>query len=470
METARTDDAKDEGPCLWAIGGGKGGVGKSMITSNLAIALARRGRRIIVVDADLGGGNLHTILGIRKPHRTLSDFMNREVAELDDVVCESGAPHLALVSGSGAFLAMANPKHSQKERLLRKIRTLPADDVLLDLAAGSAFNVLDFFLEAKRGVVVVVPEPTSLENAYHFLKAAFFRSLSRAAREPQVRHLLEQVMKDRVRLDVHSPRELIARVRAIDSAAGRMLEEETQAFHPMLVVNQVRTAEQRHVGPDIATACREYLGTDVSYLGAVARDEAVHAAVSQRQPVLSLHPYCPFSRDVERLAAKLLDEEEPTLARADELRRSYLHRRELFREGSLATHGLLSDDDRQNQLARIEARYSERLERWNQPRRTAPRAEPKLPAPDLEQPGLYLKSCRELLGLTPRQAYERTRLATLDAIERQAWDELPPEPWRSRHIASYARSLGVADAEAVARAVRGLCVPQPLEPAADASA
>jgi flagellar biosynthesis protein FlhG len=462
MATAAPEDANREGACLWAIGGGKGGVGKSMITSNLAIALARRGRRVIVVDADLGGGNLHTILGIRKPHRTLSDFMNREVAELDDVVCETGVPNLSLVSGSGAFLAMANPKHSQKERLLRKIRTLPADDVLLDLAAGSAFNVLDFFLEAKRGVVVVVPEPTSLENAYHFLKAAFFRALSRAAREPHVRHLLEQVMKDRTRLDVHSPRELITRVRSIDTAAGRNLDEQMQAFQPMLIVNQVRTPEQRRVGPDIATACREYLGTEVSYLGAVARDEAVHAAVSQRQPVLSLHPYCPFSRDVEKLAARLLDEEEPTLARADELRRSYLHRRELFGEGSLATHGLLSDEDRQTQLARIEARYTERIERWSQPRRVAQRPEPKLPAPDLEQPGVYLKSCRELLGLTPREAYERTRLSTLDAIERQAWDELPPEPWRSRHIEAYARALGVAETEAVVRAVRQLCATETL--------
>jgi flagellar biosynthesis protein FlhG len=467
MQLAASDSEKREGPCLWAVGGGKGGVGKSMVTSNLAIALARRGRRIILVDADLGGGNLHTILGIKKPHRTLSDFMNREVASLDDVICETGIPNLSLVSGSGAFLAMANPKHSQKERLLRQIRTLPADDVLLDLAAGSAFNTLDFFLEAKRGVVVVVPEPTSLENAYHFLKAAFFRSLSRAAREPRIRHLLEQVMKDRKRLDIHSPRELIERVRSIDSAAGHLLDEQTRAFQPMLIVNQVRTAEQRGVGPDIATACREYLGTEVQYLGAVARDEAVHAAVSQRQPVLTLHPYCAFSRDLGALAARLLDEEEPNLQRKDELRRSYLQRRTLFGEGSLATHGLLSDEDRQTQLTRIEARYSARLERWSQPRKSPAPVETKLPALDPAQPGVYLKRCRELLGLTPRQAYERTRLATLDAIEREAWGELPPEPYRSRHIAAYANALGVADAEAVARAVRALCSPA-VEAAAEA--
>jgi flagellar biosynthesis protein FlhG len=443
-------DSQD-GPCVWALGGGKGGVGKSMITANLAIALARRGRRCIALDADLGGGNLHTILGVRKPHRTLSDFLNREVSSLSDVLCETSIPNLSLVSGSRAFLEMANPKHSQKERLLRQIRTLDADDLLLDLSAGSAFNVLDFFLEARRGIVVVVPEPTSLENAYHFLKAAFFRSLSRATREPQVRHVVEQVMKERDRLDVHSPRELIARVAALDRVAGRALEDQARTFQPLLIVNQARTPDHRRMGDDIALACREYLGTDVEYLGAVARDEQVHAAVSQRRPALELHPYCSFSRDVEALAARLLDVEAPDLAESDELRRAYLHKREVFGEESLATHGLLSEGERRTQLARFESSYAERMSRASQQRTSAPaQPEPALPPPDLEQPGGYLKRCRELLGLTLRNAYERTRLSTLEAIESEAWDALPPEPYLSRHVVAYARALGVRDVEAVA--------------------
>ena len=454
MNPLQTNPLESEplnGPCVWALGGGKGGVGKSMITANLAIALARRGRRCIAVDADLGGGNLHTILGVRKPHRTLSDFLNREVPSLADVLCETSIRNLSLVSGSRAFLEMANPKHSQKERLLRQIRTLEADDLLLDLSAGSAFNVLDFFLEARRGIVVVVPEPTSLENAYHFLKAAFFRSLSRATREPQVRHVVEQVMKERDRLDVHSPRELIARVVALDRTAGRALEDQARAFQPLLIVNQARTPDHRRMGHDIALACREYLGTEVEYLGAVARDEIVHQAVSQRQPVLELHPYCAFARDVEALAARLLDAEAPDPAKADELSRSYRQRRELFGEESLATHGLLSEEERSAQLARLESRYEERMSRATLPRTHAP-AQPEvaLPPLDLEQPGAYLRRCRELLGLTLRNVYERTRLGTLEAIEREAFEILPPEPYLSRHVFEYARALGVRDAEAIA--------------------
>jgi flagellar biosynthesis protein FlhG len=442
------------GPCVWALGGGKGGVGKSMISANLAIALARRGRRVVAVDADLGGGNLHTILGVRKPHRTLSDFLNRDVGSLADVLCETSTRNLSLVSGSRAFLEMANPKHSQKERLLRQLRTLEADDLLLDLAAGSAFNVLDFFLEARRGIVVVIPEPTSLENAYHFLKAAFFRSLSRATREPQVRHVVEHVMKERERFDVHSPRELMARVAAVDRNAGRALEDQARTFRPLLIVNQARTPDHRRMGKDIALACREYLGTEVEYLGSVARDEIVHQAVSQRQPVLELHPYCAFARDVEALAARLLDAETPDLAEADELSRHYRQRRELFGEESLATHGLLSEEERDAQLRRLESRYAERMGRASLQRPSAPaEPEPELPPLDLEQPGAYLRRCREQLGLSLRSVYERTRLGTLEAIEREAFELLPPEPYLGRHVFEYARALGVREAEAVAAAL-----------------
>jgi hypothetical protein len=282
------------------------------------------------------------------------------------------------------------------------------------------------------------------------VKAAFFRSLSRAAREPQVRHILEQVVKDRGRLDVHSPRELIARVLERDRSAGRALEDQARAFAPRLIVNQVRTPEHREVGNDMALACREYLGTEVEYLGAVARDDVVHTAVSQRRPALELLPSSSFARDIDAIAARLLDAEVPNFAMAEELSRVYRHRRQLFGEDSLATHGLLSEEDRRAQLERLDSRYAERMSRANERFGKAQTPERSLPPVDLEAPGAYLRRCRELLGLTLRDLRERTRLATLEAIEAEGWDALPPEPWLGRHVFEYARALGVRDAEAVA--------------------
>ncbi|MEE8581458.1 MAG: P-loop NTPase, partial [Myxococcota bacterium] len=280
-------------------------MGKSVVTVNLAVAMARRGQRCVLVDADLGGANLHTLLGVRKPDRTLSHYLNADIAKLSAVMCETPFPNLWLISGCDALLEMANPKYSQKQKLLRNLRHLDVDHVLLDLGAGSAFNVLDFFIEAQHQILVVVPEPTSIENTYHFLKAAFYRWLRKAAREFGVREAIERVLGEETRRRVRSPRELIEAVLRVDPVAGQALLERARAFSPMLVVNQTRTPEHRRVGWEISQACRDYLDMEVRYLGDLQRDDCVLEAVSQRQPVLHIAPHSPFSRDLEEIVLRL---------------------------------------------------------------------------------------------------------------------------------------------------------------------
>jgi flagellar biosynthesis protein FlhG len=435
------------GPCLWAVGGGKGGVGKSVITSNLAIALAQRGRRSIVVDADLGGANLHTLLGMRRPRRSLLHFLRSGEEALGDVVCETPIPNLSLVTGARELLGMGR---AEKERFLAAVRSLPADHVFLDLSAGCATYVLDFFLAARNAILVVLPEPTSIENAYQFLKAAFYRALSQATRRPSVRYVVERALKDREGR-TGSPKELIARVLELDRPSGRALLECAEACAPMLIVNQVRTPEHERVGPDIADACRDHLGIRVEYVGGLAWDEKVHLAVSRREPILQLVPSAGFSRDLENLAVRLLSEERFDLSgSSDEAERQYRHRRELYDEGSLATHGLLGPEARRERLIHLATAWQQHVQE-TAPARPQPDARPELPAWDFEEGlGAYLRRCRELLGLDLDGLYQRTRLSSLEALEAEAYDLLPPEPYLQAHLLLVARTLGVPDPEIVA--------------------
>jgi flagellar biosynthesis protein FlhG len=389
-------------PRIWAVGGGKGGVGKSVVAASLAAAIAGTGRRCAAIDADLGGANLHTLLGVSRPRRTLSHLLTGEVGSLAELMVHTSVPNLWLVSGNEALLEMANPKHGQKEMLYRHIRGLDVDDVLLDLGAGSAFNVLDFFLLARRGLVVITPEPTAIENAEHFLKAALYRSLQTVARRPDVRTAILRLREDRRGWRVRSAGELIALVRAIDPSAAKLLEERVQSFMPVLLVNQVRTAEHRRVGPGLVATWRDRLGVLIEFAGSVDTDSSVSAAVAQRQPVLQSFPHCSFSRCIDALARRLLREEEDApCERTDE-------RRVRSKSGDPAPHR-------------------------------------SLPPVDPTEPGAYLRRCRERRGFTLSEMIEQTQIRVLDHIESERFELLPPEPYLKSYLVTYARELGVPE-------------------------
>ncbi|NRA00759.1 MAG: helix-turn-helix domain-containing protein [Myxococcales bacterium] len=455
---ARSSDPDATGPCIWAIGGGKGGVGKSVITSSIAISMARSGERTVVIDADLGGANLHTVLGMGHPKRTLAHFLNNEYAELSEVMCPGPVPNLSLISGAQALYEMANPKYARMRKLLRHIRRLPVDHVFLDLGAGSAFNVLDFFLAAHRGILVVVPEPTSIENTYHFMKAAFFRGLRTAARDCEVRQSVNQVLSERVSRGMRSPSDLVDAIRGIDEHAAKRIEAQANAFTPMLIVNQARTVEHRRIGHDIAIACREYLGTELEFVGALERDECVRVAVSKSKPVVELFPRCDFSRDLSALVDRLRKDQVLDTGDLDDRDCTIRTGRSLYGDSPLATHGLMPDETRRKSTRKIDTSYirtAEKAERAVQALPSMPKPEaPRGPLPplDLEVPGATLRAHREHLGWTIEEVARRTRILCLEGIENESFDSVPPEPYIRGFVANYAQELRVSDPNAIAAA------------------
>lgn len=303
MTHARKRPGAGPEPRIWAFGSGKGGVGKSVVATNLAVLLARRGEKVALLDADLGGANLHTMLGMRNPSLTLSDFVARRCKTLEEVLNPTPQERLWLVSGARAMMEAANPSFSQKLKILRHIASLPVDHVLLDLGAGSSFAVLDFFLAAAVPVLVVVPEPTSVENTYQFIRAAFYRRLKRAGKREVVQPVVRQAMEGGA---ARSPRELIERVRAIDAEVGAALADAAHSFAPAVLVNQASDDAQRRLADDIATACRDYFGVDIVALGAIDHDPLVSRSVVERRPAVELFPGSAFATGLEATMGRLV--------------------------------------------------------------------------------------------------------------------------------------------------------------------
>ncbi|HTH13820.1 MAG TPA: P-loop NTPase, partial [Spirochaetia bacterium] len=153
------------------IASGKGGVGKSLVAANLAIALAQAGRRVVLADLDLGGSNLHLILGLRGIPYGIGTYFNSPEMDFDDIIIDTDVENLRFIPGDSEIPGMANLKLAQKRSLIKNLLSLPDTDVLIiDLGAGTSTNTVDFFLMASQGVIITTPTLTATLNAYFFLK------------------------------------------------------------------------------------------------------------------------------------------------------------------------------------------------------------------------------------------------------------------------------------------------------------
>ncbi|MFO7976833.1 MAG: P-loop NTPase, partial [Candidatus Hydrogenedentota bacterium] len=174
-------------PEVLVVGGGKGGAGKTCFASNLAVEVSRRGWRVIIVDADLSCSNVETVLGTRSERKLDDFFYQRGGKNLKRIVCETQYDNLMIISGTTGLLDVANPKYQQKVALIRELKALEADLIIVDLDAGAHLNTLDFFLMTEtNGILVVTPEKTSIDNAFKFLRASLFRRVERFYQSPEL--------------------------------------------------------------------------------------------------------------------------------------------------------------------------------------------------------------------------------------------------------------------------------------------
>lgn len=269
---------------LWSVGGGKGGVGKSIFTLGLGICLSQMGKRVILIDGDLGGANLHTLIGVRYPQVTLEDFLLRKVSRLEDIIIKTQFEHIGLICGADDILGAANPTYAQKVRLIQQIEELPADFVLLDLGAGTSFNTLDLFNFSPGKILVFTSQVTSLQNAYGFVKSALYRKLSRDfSKDEEIVNFLYQMGTKDAEVELHSMRDLLNRLDDAEGQRARIMEA-LQQFQLFLLVNMVKSSQDLKSADIIKTVCRDFLSIEPQLLGHLAYDLAVETAVNQMTP------------------------------------------------------------------------------------------------------------------------------------------------------------------------------------------
>jgi flagellar biosynthesis protein FlhG len=291
---------------IWAVGGGKGGVGKSLVTANLSICLALMGYKVVALDLDLGGANLHTCLGVPIPEKTLSDYITKKVRNLSDLITQTPIQNLSIISGAQDDVGIANLRQMQKAKILSHLSELDADFIILDLGAGTAFNTLDFFISADQGILVALPEPTSIENTYRFIKSIYYRKLKMVEDLLEVGPIIDQAMNAKISQN-STPADLLTRVIEINPQMGHKLKSEISNLMPKLIINQVRTQADIDIGFSMKIICKKYFGINLDYVGYLEYDATVWQSVKKRRPLLMEFPNSGLVSNFDRIVHRLLN-------------------------------------------------------------------------------------------------------------------------------------------------------------------
>lgn len=287
---------------LYAIASGKGGVGKSVLTASLGVGFATMGSKIILVDGDFTGANLHTTMGITEPEYTLFDYFTLQKETLDEILLDTLIEDLKMVSGACGSLGLVHDNHASRKSFSEELRNLPAERVFLDLGAGANESNIDFFLLADEQILVTTPEPTAVHEAFGFLKACVLRQLQlRLSDYPAAAKIISGDEINRPGEIEQTIGDLLQKVREVDSEAALEFRSVLDTFNPKLILNMLGTEDDLKETVAIQAAALELLSIDVEILGYISQDQSVPAAVKALKPFLVFNTASRASRDLAAL-------------------------------------------------------------------------------------------------------------------------------------------------------------------------
>jgi len=288
------------------IASGKGGVGKTMCIANLGIALAQAGKTCILVDLDLGSSNLHTCLGIKNRHPGIGNYIYKQESSLEALVLPTEVPQLYFIPGDSLLPGTANLPYFTKKKLLRELDQLVADFILIDLGAGSSYNVIDFFLISNTGLIVTTPETTAILSSYSFLKSAVYRLLYRSfPSKSREREIIQDFVSTPIEGSSLSFQQLVGKLSEHSADSGLKAEEQLRNFFPRIILNMGNSSQDFSVAAKLRDISRKNLTIPMEFIGFLPHDSAVSRSIFTRVPYILDKPNSTFAKGMRLLTQKL---------------------------------------------------------------------------------------------------------------------------------------------------------------------
>ncbi|MBP5793527.1 MAG: P-loop NTPase, partial [Spirochaetaceae bacterium] len=291
------------------IASGKGGVGKSLVSANLAIALAQSGKRVVLVDLDLGASNLHLVLGNQSPKAGLGTFLTGN-SEFEEIIVPTDYANLMFIPGDSEIPGMSSIKAAQKNMLIKKLQASNCDFLLIDLGAGTHLSILDFFLLSPQGILVTAPTVTAILDGYLFLKNAVFRLMYNSFKKNSKAYAyLEKLKNDATSMQRLYIPKLIDAIAEVDPENAELFRRRMKQFRPRLILNMLESPKDAEKALKIRRSCKEYLGVELEHLGVIYRDVLQDIALASRLPIIVYKPQSVLAQAIYRIADKVRNSE-----------------------------------------------------------------------------------------------------------------------------------------------------------------
>ena len=288
------------------VASGKGGVGKSLLSANLAIALGQQGKRVVLVDLDLGASNLHLVIGQHPGSASLGSWFT-EKTQFKDIIQPTDYKNVSFIAGDSQIPDLTSLKHAQKIKLIRNLKNIDTDYLILDLGAGTHQFILDMFLLSPQGIVVSAPAATATLNAYLFLKNAVFRLLYTTFKKNTAGHeVLDNLKKNSSQMQKLYIPQLVQTLGQADPINTQLFISRMQQFRPRLVMNMIENPKDADKAQRIKTSCNQYLGLEIDYLGLMYRDMLQDKALSSQLPLVVYKPQSVLGQAIYRIADKII--------------------------------------------------------------------------------------------------------------------------------------------------------------------
>ena len=338
-------EAKKSNKKIIAVGGAKGGVGKSMLAANLAVGLALLGQKVVLADLDLGGADVHLYSGVKTLAKTWNDFLDKKVDSIQDILTPTAFEGLSLIGGDSSRLGSANLPYSQKLKIVRHLKELETDFLVVDLGGDTTFNGLDFFLLADQKIVVSGTEPASVLDSYTFVKVVFNRFLERFFMEHKpLKKLAEQIRDGSLeRSENYSLEFIYQQVQIRDFKALVKLKKQFEEFRLSIVLNMTEGSQDLRIAETMQKLVKDKCFLDIGILGTIPFDKVVRRAARGFTPIVVENPKCQASRNIHQMLAAIILHREQEDTRAELLNATSSIRRQAKEQidaGNMTLDGL----------------------------------------------------------------------------------------------------------------------------------